>query len=78
MTDLIISLHCVSPDSLRRVRQALLVSGCFVEVFPGFWMGSCTCQIEHLANRLFSLVGWQDVLLVQSKTVEGQVMFFPK
>jgi hypothetical protein len=78
MTDLIISLHCVSPDSLSKTRQELLVSGCFAEVYPGFWMGRCSCKLEHLANRLFSLVGWQDVLLVQSKAVEGQVMFFPK
>ena len=78
MTDLIVSLHCVSPDSLRKVRHELLVSGCFVEVYPGFWMGRCSCKLKHLANRLFSLVGWQDVLLVQSREKEEQVIFFPK
>ncbi len=78
MRHLMVSLHCVSADSLHKVRQELYDIGDFTEVYPGFWVGNCICELEHFANRLFSLVGWQDVLLVQTKQEEGQVVFFPK
>lgn len=41
-------------------------------------IGNYDCMIEHFANCLFSLIGWQDVLLIQRREEEGQMLFCPR